>query len=304
MSTSAVDKRATPSQVAINALGNEVQALFQKETGRKLGFSKAKELAAKLMGLRNSNVCGQADQVGRPEAVTTAGTPERFVILPSCDGPQYDIHLGFPGDISQSALEGTMDRLHKLFSLWYHVDDLPEQYSDALCGLMCGERDLHEYLKLHGRAAFGVRYVEPSERFAWDNPNQLNKITVENFDKVLGLLKGDLATESPQGPGAITAGIEEVEISCSIEGSGGPFGETVRASLYKNGRLVCVCDGGTWRAFESEIRSLDRLLLIACKAGVETEFIEIVTDEELDAERKVVLVKAFLSKTTGLFDFR
>lgn len=273
------------TQNEMNALANQVQEAFAAETGRKLGFAKAKELAAKLSGLRNSNIKASKAEVEEKET---------FFILPSSDGPDYDKHFAAPGNMSAQEIDEAVKKLRAFFSLEAAVDEEKECLTKAdyerFDALMRGETDTGEFLKKYATELFGVRYVNPIEYFAWDNPNQLVKVTERNvaelFDDLSNAKEGSTTTASEPisfsyvmlDEDGLTSfwNMVDGDETCAWADEG--FGNTYTASakLSVPGLPVYQADGEMWRVFEDGGASLPRCFYEAIKQGKMKQFLEIL----------------------------
>lgn len=273
------------TQNEMNALANQVQEVFAAETGRKLGFAKAKELAAKLSGLRNSNIKASKAEVDEKET---------FFILPSADGPDYDKHFAAPGNMSAQEIDEAVKKLRAFFSLEAAVDEEKECLTEAdyerFDALMRGETDTGEFLKKYATELFGVRYVNPIEYFAWDNPNQLVKVTERNvaelFDDLSNAKEGSTTTATEPisfsyvmlDEDGLTSfwNMVDGDETCAWADEG--FGNTYTASarLSVPGLPVYQADGEMWRVFEDGGASLPRCFYEAIKQGKMKQFLEIL----------------------------
>ena len=273
------------TQNEMNALANQVQEAFAAETGRKLGFAKAKELAAKLSGLRNSNIKASKAEVEEKET---------FFILPSADGPDYDKHFAAPENMSAQEIDEAVKKLRAFFSLEAAVDEEKECLTEAdyerFDALMRGETDTGEFLKKYATELFGVRYVNPIEYFAWDNPNQLVKVTERNvaelFDDLSNAKEGSTTTATEPisfsyvmlDEDGLTSfwNMVDGDETCAWADEG--FGNTYTASakLSVPGLPVYQADGEMWRVFEDGGASLPRCFYEAIKQGKMKQFLEIL----------------------------
>lgn len=278
------------TQTEMNALANLVQAVFIAETGRSLGFAKAKELAAKLSGLRNSNVKASKTEVEEKET---------FFILPSADGPDYDKHFAAPGNMSEQEIDEAVKKLRAFFSLEAAVDDEKECLTKAdyerFDALMRGETDTGQFLTKYATELFGVRYVNPTEYFAWDNPNQLVEVTKNNvtelFDDLRNPKKGDMPTVTePISFSYLMLDEDDLTsfwnvldgketLAWAQEGFGNTYTASVRFSI--GGQPVYHADGEMWRVFEDDGASLPRCFYEAIKQGKMTEFLDILDSKKV-----------------------
>ena len=286
------------TQNEMNALANQVQAIFAAETGKKLGFAKAKELAAKLSGLRNSNIKASKTEVDEKET---------FFILPSADGPDYDKHFAAPGNMSGQEIDQAVKKLRAFFSLEAAVDDEKECLTkadyDRFDAFMRGEKDTGEFLTKYATELFGVRYINPIEYFAWDNPNQLVKVTADNIDDLFETLKQKPAqTASLLASEQIEQPIVTVQFSYTLLDENGLFsGWSVNDDgkeqfdwadeMYGNhatkvvqffipGEPVYSFVGEMWVAFEDGGASLARCFYHALKQNRLPEFSQILALSE------------------------
>lgn len=273
------------TQNEMNALANQVQEAFAAETGRKLGFAKAKELAAKLSGLRNSNI-----KASKAEAEEK----ETFFILPSADGPDYDKHFAAPENMSAQEIDEAVKKLRAFFSLEAAVDEEKECLTEAdyerFDALMRGETDTGEFLKKYATELFGVRYVNPIEYFAWDNPNQLVKVTERNvaelFDDLSNAKEGSTTTATEPisfsyvmlDEDGLTSFWNTVDGDETCAWADEGFGNTYTASakISVPGLPVYQADGEMWRVFEDGGASLPRCFYEAIKQGKMTELLGIL----------------------------
>ncbi len=265
------------TQIELNSLANEVQSVFTAETGRKLGFSKAKELAAKLSGLRNSNVRVAHDKVVGPEV---------FFILPSSGGPDYDKHFAAPSSMSERELDAVVAKLRAFFSLLEAEED-DEQLGIAgrLQTVMKGETDTGEFLTKYAEEVFGVRYVNPTEYFAWDNPHSLVCVNEDNIDTIFAEIQGNENPVSQRLPAGTAGPIEfsyfmidkdgrtanwvvrDGKESCSWvqEQFGRAPTEAVQFAIQ--GETLHSVHGDIWRYFEEAGHGLPRLVHVAIMQG-------------------------------------
>lgn len=278
------------TQNEMNALANQVQAIFAAETGKKLGFAKAKELAAKLSGLRNSNIKASKTEVDEKET---------FFILPSSDGPDYDKHFAAPDDMSEQEIDAAVKRLRAFFSLEAAVDVEKECLTKAdyerFDALMRGETDTGEFLKKYATELFGVRYVNPIEYFAWDNPNQLVKVTERNVAELFDDLSNAKECSTPAvtepisfsyvmlDEGDLTSFWNMVDGNETCAWADEGFGNTYTASakLSVPGLPVYQADGEMWRVFEDGGASLPRCFYEAIKQGKMKQFLEILDSKRV-----------------------
>ncbi|MBQ68889.1 hypothetical protein CL689_02385 [Candidatus Saccharibacteria bacterium] len=275
--------------IEMNALANRVQEVFAAETGRKLGFAKAKELAAKLSGLRNSNVKAPKTEVEEKET---------FFILPSADGPDYDKHFAAPGNMSEQKIDEAVKKLRAFFSLEAAVDDEKECLTKAdyerFDALMRGETDTGEFLKKYATELFGVRYVNPIEYFAWDNPSQLVKVTERNvaelFDDLNNAKEG--GTPTTAGPigfsylmldeddAASFWNVIDGKESCAWFEEKFGLAPTKVVQFAIEGGVVISVHGDVWRYFEDACHGLPKLIHIAITQGKLSGLQDILSDKE------------------------